>query len=84
MWEAWLLSKQWKVRPSELYGVNHPVQAFYFDRAVWVFGTTMEADMDKAGQKAKKPKQQEAARLRVMHKWLGSDAVSFAQPRLTK
>lgn len=80
VWEAWQLSKAYVVRPSELYGMTHPVQAFFFDRAVWVFGTTLESDLEKAGAKAKKPKQAEQARMRVLQKWLGTEAIGFQQP----
>lgn len=84
VWEAWQLSKAYHVRPSELYGIQHPVQAFYFDRAVWVFGTTLDADLEKAGADAKKPAQQEAARMRVISKWLGSEAVGYRQAAPTR
>lgn len=84
VWEAWQLSKAYHCRPSEIYGVHHPVQAFYFDRAVWVFGTTLENDLDKASADAKKPKQGEQARLRVLQKWLGQEAIGFAQPQETR
>lgn len=84
MWEAWQLSKAYQVRPSELFGIGHPVQQFYFDRAVWVFGTSLEADLEKAGQNAKKPKAQEQARLRILQKWLGTEIVGFRQPEPTR
>lgn len=80
MWEAWQLSKAYGVRPHEVYQITHPVQQFYFDRAVWVFGSTVEAELEKAGEKAKKPKAAEQARIRVLNRWLGTDVVGFRQP----
>lgn len=80
LWEAWQLSKTYHCRPSELYGIEHPVQQFYFDRAVWVFGSTVDNEVDKAGEKAKKPKAAEQARLRVLNKWLGAETVGFRAP----
>jgi hypothetical protein len=64
-----------------LYQIEHPVQQFYFDRAVWTFGTAVENDLEKAGEKAKKPKAAEQARLKVLVRWLGTEAVGgFRQP----
>lgn len=77
VWEAWRLSKTYHCRPSDLYGVEHPVQAFFFDRAIWLFGTTLDSDLEKAAAKAKKATQAEKAQLRVMQKWLGHEAIGF-------
>lgn len=84
VWEAWQLSKAYSRRPSELYGIDHPVQSFFFDRAVYLFGTTLEADLEKAGEKAKKPKQAEQARMRMLQKWLGQEVIGFRQPAPTR
>jgi hypothetical protein len=84
VWEAWQLSKTYNARPSELYGISHPVQQFFFDRAVYVFGTTLESDLEKAGEKAKKPKQAEQARMRVLQKWLGTEVIGFREPAPTR
>lgn len=73
VWQAWQLSKAYRCRPSEIYGIEHPVQQLYFDRAVWAFGTTLEGELEKAGNNAKKPRQAEQARQRVLQKWLGSN-----------
>lgn len=80
MWEAWRLSKVYHCRASELYGISHPVQAFFFDRAVWLYGSTLESDLERAASKAKKPKQAEQAQLRVLQRWLGTEAIGFQSP----
>jgi hypothetical protein len=56
-------------------GVKDPLFAFYFDRAVFTFGTALEADLERAGQSRGKTKlsdtQVASARRRVMEQWLG-------------
>ncbi len=84
LWEAWRLSKAYHSRPSEIFGVDHPVQALFFDRAVYMFGTQVEADMDQASQKAKKSTQANAARLRALNKWLGIEHGAFRTPTITR
>lgn len=44
-----------------------------------MFGTAVEADLEKAGEKAKKPKAAEQARMRTLVRWLGTDAMGFRQ-----
>ena len=56
--------------------------AFYFDRAVAVFGTTVDAELDKVSE-GKKPKQAEAARAIVLHRWVGTP-MKFAEPKVTR
>lgn len=41
------------MRPSELYGVEHEIAAFCFDRAVTLFGQDVENEMHAAAQRAK-------------------------------
>lgn len=57
--------------------------AFYFDRAVYTFGSALQAQLDQAGQtrgKKKKTDQQIAmAKQRVMARWLGTEQ-KFADP----
>jgi hypothetical protein len=58
------------VRPSELHGIEHPVTAYFFDRAIYTFGTTLEADLEEAGSKAKKEAQAERMRRLRLNTWL--------------
>lgn len=66
------MSKTWRVRPSELYCVDDPYEAFRFDRAVWQFGTALTSELDK--QEAKTSKETEKKRKAVFDKWMGSSA----------
>jgi hypothetical protein len=67
--------------PSKLYGLEHPVEAFYFDRAVWAFGSTMDADVEENTRAVKKNR--EAAIERRIAEWMDDDGKSvgrFASP----
>lgn len=72
LWEAWTLAKAYTVRPSNLYDIRDPLTAYYFDRAVYVFGSTVESKMDEAGEGAKNVKAGVASRTRVLRKYLGT------------
>lgn len=70
MWEAWQLATQWNRRPSELYGIQEPLAAFNFDKAVMIFGTSVEADIQASTEKAKTPKAARSKAQQVLNKWL--------------
>jgi hypothetical protein len=62
--------------------VTDQPRAFYLDRAVFTFGTALEAELEKAGQTKGKTKRTDAqiamARNRVLATWLGTQR--FADP----
>lgn len=82
------MAKTFKTRPSEFLVIDHPVQAFYFDRAIFSFGTSFDNDMEEQEQyKGKKPPKPEAVKLkkrRRLRKWLedddGSASTQFRDP----
>jgi hypothetical protein len=84
MLEAWELSSKFHCRPSDLYGIEHPVRAFFFDRAVYTFGTALESDLAASTEKSKKPAQAKAIRQRVMAKWLGGFREPSASEEIKK
>jgi len=59
--------------------------AFYFDRAVFTFGSALEAELEKAGHSRGKSKKSDAqiamARQQVMAKWLGTKRFADPVPR---
>jgi hypothetical protein len=71
LWEAWRLSKAYRCRPSELYGIQDAVTAWSFDRACWLFGSQLDAELAEAEQGAKSKSQANGRRQRVIAKWLG-------------
>lgn len=82
----WQQSKAYRSRPSEILGITEQPTAYYLDRAVFVFGRSLEAALEEAGQsrgKQKKTQSQIAmARARVLATWLGTQR--FADPMAMK
>jgi hypothetical protein len=73
------MAKTYKTRPSNLYDIQDPVAAWSFDRAVFLFGSTLEREIETAGAGAKNPRQANVRRQRVLAKWLGIQ-VKYADP----
>jgi hypothetical protein len=67
------------VRPSELYGIRDELAAWCFDRAIHLFGISLEHDLQEAEAKAKKPWMAQLNRQRVLQQWLGVE-VKFRDP----
>lgn len=70
-------------RPSQLLGLSpDSYEAYCFDEAVWYFGSTVSAELEKAGQKKSKGQgKTESARKRVLLKYLGGKAEQqYADP----
>jgi hypothetical protein len=74
LWEAWRLAKAYTTRPSEIYGIKDEVTAYSFDKAVYMFGSNLDAELKKAGQGAKSDAQANGRRQRVLANWLGGRA----------
>jgi hypothetical protein len=78
------MASAYSTLPSKLYGLKHPVEAFYFDRAVFFFGTAMDADVEESTEKVKKNRK--AAIERRVSLWLDDDGNMpgrFASPAVT-
>jgi hypothetical protein len=71
MWNLWSQSKTFKTPPATLLGIDDDLTAFYFNRAVWVFGVTLEEEIEKARASRKGQRRQEMAVNMLMHRWLG-------------
>lgn len=80
VWELFSLSKAYRCRASELVNITHPVQAFYLDRAVWTFGTSLEAALNACDDGKKKAPQIKASKQRVLHTWLEMGSQGFRAP----
>lgn len=79
MWEAWRLAKAYQQRPSEIYGVHDEVTAWCFDRAVWLFGSELDAELRNAAEGAKNERMAAGRQARVIAKWLGGE-VKYKEP----
>ncbi len=72
MWSLRVLSKDLQTRPSDLLAIRNPLVRYYFDHAVWLFGSAVEADLEEAGRKAKNERLATARRLMAMNRWVPS------------
>lgn len=80
LWEAWRLSQAYSTRPSAIYGITSYLDAFSFDRAVYRFGSFVDAELE--GVEGKNKREIESKRLRVMQKYLpkAQSASNYADP----
>lgn len=75
------MAKVYKCRASSFFDFQDPVVAYYFDRAVYLFGMTVDGKMDEAGRNAKGDHQTKAARQRVLDQYLKVETKGrFADP----
>jgi hypothetical protein len=75
-------AKAYATKPSVILGIRHPVEAYFFDRAVYYVNTTMEEDVQSHSKKAKGKNGPERAAQRRMRQWMddGSTPQKFADP----
>lgn len=76
---AFRLAKSSQCRPSDVYAVDDPVDAYCFDRAVYHFGTALEAALDEANSE-KTAAAVNRKRQRIFQKWIPEASVGFADP----
>lgn len=58
------------VRPSELMGVTEAWPAYCFDSACFLWGTTIEQEMDVAASQTKKQNMKAARRFQVLARFI--------------
>jgi hypothetical protein len=75
------MSKAWNQRPSSLYGIKDPYEAYCFDRAVMYFGAAYEADMDKAASGAKNQGAIERRQALVAKRWMTDEDDEETKPK---
>jgi hypothetical protein len=80
------MSTKWRVRPSQFLAIENDVAAFYFDKAVYSFGVTFDADIEEHSKsRGKKPDTEEQTkrkREQRMARWLADGSTpASAQPR---
>lgn len=64
------MSQGLRCRPSEILALGNSYEAFCFDRAVWKFGATLEAQLEEIAEKAKKPATAKARKQLELTRWL--------------
>lgn len=79
-WQLWQRCQAFNKTPSDLVGLENPLMSYYFDRGIWVFGTYVQREVDKAGEAASRgarPGNKEAlsngARTRTLARLCGED-----------
>lgn len=63
------MGRTWKAKPSDIYFIDDEIAAWCFDRAVTLFGYTVENEMALAASKAQRG-QEDGARQAVLNAWL--------------
>ncbi len=87
LWETYSQAKAWKLPPSKLFNLQDDVTAWCFDRAVFHFGTSVEADIRNATDKCKDAKSANRKAEQVIRKWIsepGDTAGRFRDPLVDK
>lgn len=72
MWQTWQVSQSLRKSPSDLLGIKNSVHRYYFDKAVWRFGSAIEADLNAVAEKSKTAAATRAKQAMVMAKWMGA------------
>ncbi len=77
---AFQLAQSSSVRPSQIYNITDPVQAFCFDRAVSTFGEALQAELESVNEKTASGTR--AKRKRILAKWIpeATSGSSFKDP----
>lgn len=82
------MSQRMRVLPSVLLHMRNPVTAFYFDRAVWMFGQAVQSELDEVEAKSKNPKSTPSRQRMVLNKWIpapaGKTTGRFRDPAIRK
>ncbi len=81
MWETWTASQKMRCRPSDLLRLSDGVLAYYFDRAVWTFGSAIQSEMDEAERKSKSSKSLPARQRMILNKWVPPPGGATAKGR---
>lgn len=66
------MSQRFRVRPSDLYGIDDELTAWSFDRAVITFASALENRLHEISEDAKNRKTAQAKIKRETEKWLSS------------
>lgn len=66
------MSKQLRLRPSDLLKLEDEVEAWTFDRAVLTFGNALESKLQLIARRAKKQKEADRKVAAELAKWLSS------------
>jgi len=74
------MAKEYHCLPSDLYFIHDEFTAWSFNRAVYTFGSELEADLDASEKGAKSTAQARRKRQMCMDKWMRTGIDPEAQP----
>ncbi len=80
------MAKVYHTLPSLIFNIEDPLTAYYFNRAVFIFGSNVETEMQNAEMLAKSDQARIAARKKVLRRFLGdytnesTDTSQFRDP----
>lgn len=80
------MSQSLSCQPSQILHVSNRLESFFFDRAVWRFGTSVENDLEQVRKRRSKSsaKQLEIWENQVVQKWINPDGPGrFKDPAKT-
>jgi len=79
------MSKVYQRTPAEILSVHDELAAYYLNRAVAIFGTRVDADIEEATKDKKTEAQREASAAIALARWVeGTDVASkFRTPTAT-
>lgn len=70
-WETWRQAQAYRILPSEVHRITDELAAWCFDRAIYLFGNTLDSQLAAADAGAKNAKQSNLRRHQLLEKWLG-------------
>lgn len=76
---AYKTAQLYRCRPSELYGIDTYPEAFYFDRAVALFGSHLESELAKADEGKRSKQAKEMRKKMILARYL-NEPMKFREP----
>lgn len=63
-------------RPSQLLGISGSIRQYCLDRAVWLFGSTLDGELEKSLEGCSNDREMERSRQRVLDRWFPEQAAA--------
>lgn len=58
-----------RCRPSDMLSLTGSIRRYFFDRAVWLFGSTLDSELEASAQNCKDDREMLRARQMVLNRW---------------
>lgn len=70
MWQTWRMSQDLRKTPSEVLSITGTARQYYFNKAVWRFGTALDSALEEAAKGKKTDKAARTAQQLVLNRWI--------------